>query len=349
MIDLQIKQSWLEKSSESALEEFKPNLVSVLNSFPQDRYAENRWTITKISEGDVATLVYDERPLLALKIENFSLRIYSYDDTVMRYDDVMYAIRYVANHLMLAIYSNVHNGARLPQSHALSLDHTIFERDKDLRTFFEKSNFIPRFAGVDLKVPQDGRSALAIYPPYYAENKFDGSIHIINDKMLDYVSKRENQTLSAEFSYKVADSMSDFAMKYDFALVPTSFYQNYGVPIKIINETYFDVFNIDRKVFIDPYVWDFDDTHDRRYYKNIKTGMHLMDKVRNGEDLNDAIVRTLKEELKVSDDYIGARIWGIEFDRDKEGILTPRLRISVFVNGMAEKHRSQDHDWVSIK
>jgi len=349
MIDIQVKQSWLEKSSEVALEEFKSGLVSVLNSFPEDRHAENRWTITKISEGDEATLIYDERPLLSLKIEDSALTIRSHDDVVVRYDDIMYSIRYIANQLVLAVYSHAHNDARLPQSHSLSLDHTIFERDKDLREFFEKSDFIPRFAITDFQDLDDGRRALVIYQPYYAESKSDGSIHILNDRMLAYISKKENQTLNEEFSYKVADSMQDFARKYDLQLVPTSFYQNYGVPTKIINETYFDAFHIGRKVFIDPYVWDFDDEHDYRYYKNVETGMHLMDKVRSGENLDDAIRRTLSEELKVADDYVGARIWGIEFDRDKEGILTPRLRISVYVNGMEEKHRSQDHDWVSIK
>lgn len=349
MIDLQIKQSWLEKSSESALEEFKSALVSTLNSFPEDRHVQNRWSITKISEGDEATLIYDERPLLSLKIENATLSIRSHEDNVVRFDDIIYAIRHVANNLMLAVYSNAHNGARLPQSPALSLDHTLFERNKEYREFFEKSDFIPRYAITDFQYLSDGRQVLSIYPPYYAENKSDGSIHILNNAMLSFVSQKENQTLSDEFSYKVADSMNDFARKHDLALVPTSFYQNYGYPTKIINETYFDAFHIRRKVFINPFVWDYDDEHDHRYYKNVETGMHLMDKVRSGENLDDAIRRTLKEELKVADDYVGARVWAIEFDRDKEGILTPRLKINVFVNGMTQKHRSNDHDWVSIK
>ena len=349
MIDVIVKQSWLEKSSEKALEEFKSALISTLNSFPEDRHTENRWTITKISEGDEATIIYDERLLLSLKIEDAALSIRSYDDAVMRYDDVMYSIRYVANILMLAVYSNTHNGARLPQSQALSLDHTFFKRNKDYREFFEKSDFIPRFAITDFQDMSDGRRVLSVYPPYYAESKSNGSVHILNNYMLAYITQKENQTLSEEFSYKVADSMQDFARKHDLALIPTSFYQNCGIPIKIINETYFDAFHISRKVFIDPYVWDFDDEHDYRYYKNVETGRHLMDKVRSGENLDDAIRRTIKEELKVADDYVGARIWGIEFDRDRDGILTPRLRINVFVNGMTQKHRSDDHDWVSIR
>lgn len=106
MIDLLIKQSWLEKSSESALEEFKSALVSTLNSFPEDRHVEGRWSITRISEGDEAALIYDERPLLSLKLEDSVLRIRSHEATVVRYDDIIYAIRYVADRLMLAVYSN---------------------------------------------------------------------------------------------------------------------------------------------------------------------------------------------------------------------------------------------------
>ena len=77
--------------------------------------------------------------------------------------------------------------------------------------------------------------------------------------------------------------------------------------------------------------------------------MHLMDKVRKGENLDTALKRVLKEELQVADDYVGAKIWGIEFDRDREGRLTPRLKINIFVHGLAKKKQSQSHDWVSIK
>lgn len=349
MIDLEIKQAWLEKSNEGALEEFKSVFVSVLNSFSEDRHTQNRWTITKVSEGDAATLVYDERPLLSLTIENDALRIRSHDDKVARYDDIMYAIRYGATQLVLAVYSNAHDGARLPQMHTLALDHTLFDRDKDLREFFDKSDFIPRYAKTAFEDFPDGRTALTVAPPYYAEHRRDGTMHIINIAMLQYVSRKDNQAISREFSYQVADSMHDFAKKYDVGLVPTSFYENYGIPTKIINHTYFDAFHIDRKVFIDPYVWDFGDEHDYRYYANTETGRHLMDKVRSGENLDDAIRRTLREELRVADDYIGARIWGIDFDRDKEGILTPRLKLNVFVNGLTQTHRSDDHDWVSLK
>lgn len=348
-IDVVIKQSWLEKSSDSALEEFKSVFANILNSFPEDRHTDKRWTVTRISEGDEAYLIYDERPVATMKIENDALHFATQDGDAPRYDDILYAIRYAANHLLLAVYSNIHGGARLPQDFTLSLDQTYFQRDKSMRDFFTKSRFIPRYAAEGIEDVGDGRQMLVIYSPYYGENKEDGTIHILNNAMLDFLTEKDDQRTNREFSYKVADSMNDFARKYDLGLVPRSFYQNYGFATKIINETYFDAFHIDRKVFIDPYVWDFDDQHDYRYYKNIKNGMHLMDKVRKGEDLDGAIKRVLREELEVAEDYVGARIWGIEFDRDREGILTPRLKISVYVHGMVEKHRSQSHDWVSIK
>lgn len=349
-IDVNVKQSWLEKSSETALEEFKSAFAHALNSFTEDRHVDtDRWTITKVTEGDVAHLLYDERSVATLKIENNALRIVSQAGNLVRYDDVMYAIRYTANRLVLAVFSNLHESARLPQQHTLSLDHTLFERDKALANFFANSKFIPRFAPESIEYVDDGRQASVIYPPFYVEHKDDGSIHILNNPMLNFLAEKDNQETNREFSYKVANSMQDFARKHDLGLVPSSFYQNYGFSTKIINETYFDINHINRKVFIDPYVWDFDDEHDYRFYKNVKNGMHLMDKVRKGENLDQALKRVLREELQVADNYVGARVWGIEFDIDRDGILTPRLRINIFVHGMTKKHRSQNHDWVSIK
>lgn len=349
LIDLRITQNWLEKSSDSALEEFKSVLVDILNASPEDRHVEKRWFISKISQGNEAQLTYDELAVATLKIENGALHFKSIGDELPRYDDILYAVRFASDQLLLAVYSNIHGGARLPQSYSLSLDHTYFQRDKSLAAFFAQSEFIPRYAPEVLEKLDDGRSVLSIYSPFYAENKKDGSVHILNNYMLDFLSEKEDQRVSSEFSYRVADSMDDFARKYDVGLIPGNFYQSSAYTIKVINDTYFDVFSIDRKVFIDPYVWDFDAQHDYRFYKNVKNGAHYMDKVRSGEDLDTALKRFLREELQVANDYVGARIWGIEFDRDRDGILTPRLKMNVFVRGVLEKHRNQTHDWVSLK
>lgn len=348
-IDLTLKQEWLESSSDTALEEFKSVFASVLNSFSADRHVESRWSITKVSEGDEAHLIYDEKSIATLKIEDGALRIRSGDSGLPRYDDILYSIRYAAGQLSLAVYSKNHGGARLPRNSSLSLDHTYFYRDALIMKFFAGSDFIPRYAPEGMEQIDETRRALVVYSPYYAEHKKDGSVYILNNPMLSFVSKKDDQRVNKEFAYKVANSMDDFARKYDLGLVPSSFYRNYGFSAKIINDTYFDAWHINRKVFIDPYVYDFNDEHDSRYYQNVKNGMHLMDKVRKGENLEQAIRRVLNEELEVADDFVGARIWGIEFDRDRDGILTPRLKMNVFVHGMHEKRRSKSHDWVSIK
>ena len=63
-----------------------------------------------------------------------------------------------------------------------------------------------------------------------------------------------------------------------------------------------------------------------------------MDKIRPGEDLNKAILRILREELKIADDYIAAHVIEyVEFDRDKEGVITPRLIVEVYVGKIKNK------------
>ncbi|MBW6441456.1 hypothetical protein K0B04_00925 [Patescibacteria group bacterium] len=349
MIDLTIKQDWLEKSNDSALEEFKSFLVEVLNHSPQDRFAEKRWSITKTFENNISHLFYDEHVLAMLQVVDGKLLFNTENKDIQREEDVLYAVRFVSEKLSLAVYSNAHKGARLPQKSILSLDNPYFEKSKVMNEFFLKTNFIPRYCNVGIETLKDGTTASIVYPPYFAEDKTDGSMHILNNFMIDFLINKENQTLNREFSYKVAESMNDFAKKYDLNLVPMDFYQNYGVGTKIINNTFFDVYNIKRKVFINPYVWNFDEDRDYTYYKNVNNGMHLMDKVRKGENLDTALKRVLRDELKVAEDYVGAIIWGMEFDRDREGFLTPRLNINIFVHGLLEKQRHQDYDWVSIK
>ena len=301
-----------------------------------------------MSEGNVAYLIYDEQPIATFKIQQAVLRFTSNNDNIVRYDDIMYAARLIAVRLGLAVYSLAHGGARLPATPALALDHTYFKRNNEQAEFFKHSDFIPRYCIERYEDREDG-GVITINPPIYLEDRSTGAIHIANYPMLDYLVQKDNQQINQEFSYKIADSMSDFAKKYDLGLVPVSFYRNYGKSVKLINDTDFDADHIDRKVFIDPYVWDFDADHEPKYYTNVKNGMHLMDKVRKGEDLDIAIKRLLREELEVAEDYVGANIWGIDFDRDRDGILTPRLKMNVYVHGMAERQRSRDHDWVSIK
>ena len=345
MINLQIKQSWIEKSSDGSLEEFKALLVELLNSFPSDRHILGRWEITKISEGDVAHLIYDEQSLLTFMIKDDMLRIESSRDHLARYDDIMYAIRSTAQQLGMAVFSLAHGGAKLPTPPWLALDHSMFRRSKAYADFFSNHNFIPRYSVEKYEDRGKDGSEITINPPFYCEDRTDGFVHIINEAMLKFLMSKNDHTTNAEFSYRVADSMDEFAKKFDLGLIPSRFYQNYGRTNQIINSTDFSIDHIDRKVFIDPYIWDFDS---QARYTDSK-GVHLMDKIRKGEDMETALRRILREEFKVEDDYVGAVIWGIDFDRDKENLLTPRLKVNVFIRGLADMQKDQSHDWTSLR
>jgi hypothetical protein len=348
MINLCLNQSWLDKSSETAMEEYKASLVEYLNSQYSDRKIDERWSITKVSEGDLASLIYDEKTVATFAITSAGLQIVAESDQVARYDDLMFGIRLVARDLGFVCNSNSHGGARLPIDPMLALDHTFFSNNKDFSLFFQNSNFIPRYC-VEQYELRNGQGQISINPPYYLEDERDGTIHIANQTFLNYLVQKADQSLGTEFSYQVANDMDDFARKYDLGLIPRSFYQSYGKDIQIINDTDFEIGTIERKVFIDPYVWDFDTDKDNRYFENLSNGLHFMDKIRFGENLTTAVRRILREELKLSGDYVGIRIWGLDVDRDRDGILTPRLRMNIYVHGLSDKHRSDTHDWVSVR
>ncbi len=87
-----------------------------------------------------------------------------------------------------------------------------------------------------------------------------------------------------------------------------SFYQNFSLSTHIINEKYFDTNNINRKAFIDPYIYDFDIDQGYKYFTDLKNGLHYMDKVRIGESLYTSITRILKEYAELDGTHVGARV-----------------------------------------
>ncbi len=80
--------------------------------------------------------------------------------------------------------------------------------------------------------------------------------------------------------------------------------------------------------------------------------MNFADKVRPGETLQKTLLRIVKDELKVAPDFEGARVREtIEFDKDKEGILTPRLTVLIFLKEYTpppEVIEKSQRGWTSI-
>lgn len=189
---------------------------------------------------------------------------------------------------------------------------------------------------------------------YYAISKEDNSVHFINDNLLYHLVVIENEDLKTnEFSYKVANDIEDFVRKYDFGLIPTNFYEYFNKPFKILNFSGFDIENPGRKVFVKPYILEFDS--DKSEFFKIawdESALLFMDKIRHGETLNETILRILREELKVSENYVGATVSRIvEYDLDKRDILTPRLIVRIFVEKAqltVEQKAKKDRTWVSF-
>lgn len=190
----------------------------------------------------------------------------------------------------------------------------------------------------------------SLIPVYYSQRFFhyyalssDKKVHLINPHLLEYIyDKNIPEKEFGELSYAVAPSLNLFSAMYDKDLIPVNFYEYYGKSTKIINYSGFDIENPGRKVFVKPYIFEFDDKTGSYYtYAGPKEGgsMLMMTKILKGENLDTTIKRLLKEELNnLADDYMAAMVSNkIEFDRDKEGILTPRIVVFVYVDKIKDK------------
>jgi len=174
---------------------------------------------------------------------------------------------------------------------------------------------------------------------YYALTK-TGEVVLVNNHLINYLYGKDIPEKSLpELYYLVANSMQLFGLKYDRGLVPTDFYEYYNKPTKIINSSNLNITNPGKKVFVKPYVFELREDMGEFYQLAGDDGqaMLVMDKIRSGETLDATLKRVLKEELKIANDYIGAYVSSeIEFDRDRDGIITPRLVVWVYIKRVEE-------------
>ncbi len=188
---------------------------------------------------------------------------------------------------------------------------------------------------------------------YYARH-IDGSIHIVNDNLLRYLVLLDNTKSGyTEFSYKIADNIEDFVRKFDAELIPTKFYEYYNKSLKIFNYSGLNLENPGRKIFVKPYILEFDNDN-LDFFKIAwdNSALLFMDKIRDGEDLDETILRILKDELKIANNYIGAGVSSeVEFDLDKNNILTPRIVVKIYVTKAdltLEQLEKKDRTWISF-
>lgn len=156
-----------------------------------------------------------------------------------------------------------------------------------------------------------------------------------------------------EYSYPVAPNLVEFVALFDQNLIPTAFYEYFQKSLKILNYSFFDILNLKRKVFIKPFFFEYN--LKRQEYLPIaseQSALNYADKARVGETLHMAITRMVKDDLKLAPDYFRAKVsQKVEFDRDKEGVLTPRLFVNIYLKDMnlSEEFITQSQrGWTSL-
>lgn len=333
--------------TESLTEEFN-QLVSVIDKIQGLKIKiGNKIGFKTQDENATFTITYEKFPFKATlrlkKIANDPLsNKYNFPSilpvlTCEKIDNVtVNSLKAVIQRLGYRIFNTSLN-CYLPQDINLSDVISIF--DQKILDILNTKGFKPIFYLNDIKV-------------MYAQSKKDYSIHLVNSYLLDFFLKFGTEEETPEFSYEVAPNLPLFVPLFDAGLIPYNFYQYYRKPTKIINYSFFDIENVKRKIFFKPYIYELN-SKNQAFYTIASEGSSLIvcDKIRKGETLDDAIKRLLKEELKIADDYIGARVVrDIEFDRDKKRELTPRLLVFVYVDKIKNrdfiKERSQ-RTWTS--
>jgi hypothetical protein len=232
---------------------------------------------------------------------------------------------------------------------ALSLCRSI-SQELQYKVFDVQGNyFFPKNSGLkDITEVSLNEKAMEIFtkkgfnPKYYVNNSESyvinprtQKIELLNPYLFSFFMNFEvDNEYSPEFSYPVAANLEEFTLFYDEGLIPHNFYSYYKKSLKIINASDFDINHIDRKVFIHPFFFVLNTT--KREYEPIApldSAIHTYaDKVRKGETLDDCLVRITSQDLGYADNYVRAYITPlIEFDRDKEGLLTPRLYARIYL------------------
>lgn len=183
---------------------------------------------------------------------------------------------------------------------------------------------------------------------FFVRPKGKEEIHIVNPYLINYYLAWKTNDKSQEFSYSVAPNIQQFSIFAERGLIPENFYRFYGKDLKVFNYSGIDINNPRRKIFVKPFIFEISDPQFRAYLRQSEKGALLaMDKIIEGETFDQTIIRILKD-LGIAEDYIRARVrQELEFDKDRNGYITPRLIAEVFVEKIKKAPAGSDRSWES--
>jgi hypothetical protein len=246
--------------------------------------------------------------------------------------------RYAAEEEKFRVYSVEHQSF-LPINPELLMASRQLAFDEKVSEALSAKGFIPIFGD---------KNSL------FAKNQADGIIHTINTSLLDYFCNYSiEKSNTPEFSYPVASDINRFVAYYDEAVIPLNFYEKYQKTLRIFNYSHFDIEHINRKVFIQPILYEYNELKQAfEMVTSEKSALNFADKVRPGETLEESLTRIVRDDLHVAPDFIRARVaQKIDFDRDKDGVLVPRLWVCIYckkVTLQGETQQKADRGWVPL-
>ncbi len=280
---------------------------------------------------NVSTIIYEKlpmKPLLTFTPEETTLKTQLTDNTTV-------IMLRTASHLQKIKLFSVDLECYLPTDPYLLLVANM-QLNENVERAFNKKGLKPIFVLQNSNI-------------FYAQDE-DNAVHIVNEHLINHFINFNTYDSLDEFNYQVADNMQMFVSKYDVGLIPDNFYKYYKKPQKIINYSNFNLENPGRKVFVKPYIYELESPEKGFTKYSSEEGTSIFaDKIRKGENLDSTIRRVLKEHLSLANDYIGARVlYKLEFDRDRNQILIPRLLVEVYVGEehLTERFKSKkDRQW----
>lgn len=253
-------------------------------------------------------------------------------------EEIVEFFRHIGSNFGYRIFSTVRN-CFLPEDVRLVDSRQLTLNEKATRVFNIKE-FTPLFHYKETLV-------------VYALSKRDHRVHFLNGYLFAYFLTYDVETQETpEFSYPVADDVPTFIALIDQLAIPSLFYEYFRKPLRIMNLSGFNLFQVNRKIFVRPRYYEFHAL--RQAFVPIapdEAAIHTMDKIRNGETIETTIRRMLREILKYPGDFLRVLVDSkIEFDRDRDGILTPRILAHIYLPSLEKKPELQakmQRGWIS--
>jgi hypothetical protein len=168
---------------------------------------------------------------------------------------------------------------------------------------------------------------------YFAKNKKDKSIHLINRHLLEYLTGSRGKLKKQEnFGLKVADNTGEFVALFDRGIIPTSFYTLLNRPKRVVNQSGFDIERFNTNTFVTFAFFTFDKEKQRFTQVSsakLPEGITLIKKGNSLEKFIDKTIKMGNPKAKI----LGVKISGqVTFEKREKDKLTPLLLVSVFLD-----------------